>query len=124
MFGTLFWWCLATIVFTINMSDSESPSGSHQDLEDDTEGTFFGEGNVDSSVEGDLDLGEEDGSDEDMGGWPDRDTAKLIDLYCGHPELYVVTHKWYAHKERKTGTYLQMATEMGCSGMYVFLPNW
>lgn len=69
----------------------------------------MGELSEDSDVE-DFDL------NDDPCGWPDKETAKLIDLYRGHPELYIVSHKWYSHRERKDCTYEKMATEMGCSG--------
>jgi hypothetical protein len=99
----------------IRMSDTEGEMGEAGDIQDDMD-AIFGDDKAESEAEGD---GSDDGSDEDAGGWPDQETAKLIDLYSSHPELYVVTHKWYAHKDRKAATYLQIATEMGCSGMFV-----
>jgi hypothetical protein len=72
-----------------------------------------------SELSADEDTGHssEDGNDdEDDGGWPDRETGQLIELFRTNPILYNVSHKWYANRERKDRTYNDMARELGISG--------
>jgi hypothetical protein len=58
----------------------------------------------------------EDPESTDDWGWPDRETVRVIELFRQKPQLYDVTHKLYAHRERKNDTLVKMASELGVSG--------
>jgi hypothetical protein len=49
-------------------------------------------------------------------GWPDKETAKLIELFREKPQLYDVSHKWYSHRDRKAATLANISSELDCSG--------
>jgi hypothetical protein len=69
------------------------------------------EDSVNSSA-GDVSNLDEEGD----AGWPDRETAKLIELFRNQELLYDVGHKYYSNRDKKEGTYSKMATKLGFSG--------
>lgn len=60
----------------------------------------------------------------DEGGWPDKETALLIELFRLKPQLYDTNHKWYANREKKSGTLTLIASELKCSGKYDIASHW
>lgn len=95
------------------MSSEHSDQGEETEPSKDVE-----EGSCGFSRHSNLDEDEflEEHSDSDDGGWPDKDTGWLIELYRSKPQLYDVSHKYYSNRDRKTATLTYMAQEMQCSG--------
>jgi hypothetical protein len=59
--------------------------------------------------------------DEDECGWPDEQTAHLIELWKERSYMYDVSHNLYYKKTKKEGGYEEIAKALNCSGKcYVY----
>lgn len=82
---------------TWDMELDEDREDAGEDLEEEDEDSYLGEGE-------DID-----------GTWPDKETTIIIDMYRSSTLLYDVSHPSYANRDKKLATLKRMANQLHCS---------